>query len=99
MLVPPVPRGGATLAPAPFASATFPPWTTTSAPASLLPSVTPAARELLDVLNRSDADRAALIGRLYARADARWLAELLIDIDIDSDDITRMHIAYGCGEC
>jgi hypothetical protein len=39
-----------------------------------------------------------LIGRLYARADARWLAELLIDMDIDSDDITRMHIAYGRGE-
>jgi hypothetical protein len=36
----------------------------------------PAARELLDVLERPDADRAALIGRLYARDDARWLAEL-----------------------
>jgi hypothetical protein len=58
----------------------------------------PAARELLDVLTRSDADRAALIGRLHLRKDATWLAELLIDIESDPDDITRMHIAYGCGE-
>jgi hypothetical protein len=31
------------------------------------------ARELLDVLTRSEADRAALIGRLSLRADAEWL--------------------------
>jgi hypothetical protein len=31
----------------------------------------PGARELLGILERSDADRAALIGRLYAREDAR----------------------------
>lgn len=36
----------------------------------------PAARELLDVLERSDADRAALIGRLHVRDDAARLAEL-----------------------
>ena len=35
----------------------------------------PAARELLNVLERSDADRAALIGRLHIRDDAMWLAE------------------------
>jgi hypothetical protein len=35
----------------------------------------PAARELLEILERSDADRAALIGRLHARDDAAWLAE------------------------
>ena len=29
-----------------------------------------AARELLEVLERSDADRAALIARLYVRDDA-----------------------------
>jgi hypothetical protein len=34
----------------------------------------PAARELLEVLERSDADRAALIARLHARDDAAWLA-------------------------
>ena len=39
----------------------------------------PAARELLDVLKRSDADRAALIGRRYVRDEAAWLAELLMD--------------------
>ena len=38
----------------------------------------PAARELLEVLERSDADRAALIGRLHVRDDAAWLAELLM---------------------
>ena len=37
----------------------------------------PEARELLEAITRSDADRAALIGRLYARADGEWLAELL----------------------
>jgi hypothetical protein len=31
------------------------------------------------VLTRSEADRAALIGRLSQRADAEWLAELLIE--------------------
>jgi hypothetical protein len=40
-----------------------------------------AASELLDVLGRSDADRAALIGRLHSRDDARWLAQLLIDLE------------------
>jgi hypothetical protein len=32
------------------------------------------AAELLDVLTRPDADRAALIGRLHQREDATWLA-------------------------
>jgi hypothetical protein len=41
------------------------------------------ARELLDVLTRPDADRAALIGRLHQREDAAWLAELLIDLEED----------------
>ena len=31
----------------------------------------PAARALLEILGRSDAVRAAVIGRLYARDDAR----------------------------
>jgi hypothetical protein len=52
----------------------------------------PAARELLDVLTRSDADRAALIGRLHLREDASWLTELLIDIESDPDDITRVEL-------
>ena len=52
----------------------------------------PAARELLDVLTRDDTDRAALIGRLHKRHDTTWLAELLMDIESDPDDITRMQI-------
>jgi hypothetical protein len=55
----------------------------------------PAALELLDVLTRSEADRAALTVRLYRREDARWLAEVLIDIETDPDDITRMRLADG----
>jgi hypothetical protein len=50
----------------------------------------PAARELLDVLTRSDVDRAALIGRLHQRQDAGWLAELLMEIESDTDDLTRL---------
>lgn len=46
----------------------------------------PAARELLEVLERSDADRAALIGRLHVRDDAAWRAELLMDLE---DDVAR----------
>jgi hypothetical protein len=52
----------------------------------------PAARELLDVLTRSDADRAALIGRLLLRDDASWLGELLIEIESDPDDLTRLKL-------
>jgi hypothetical protein len=50
----------------------------------------PAARELLDVITRPDADRAALIGRLYARDDARWLAELLMDLQGEDGEPTRL---------
>ncbi len=52
----------------------------------------PAARELLDVLTRSDADRAALIGRLHIREGAAWLAELLIEIESDPEDIIRLQM-------
>jgi hypothetical protein len=52
----------------------------------------PAARELLEVLERSDADRAALIGRLYVREDAAWLAELLIDLEDDVGEIARLRL-------
>jgi hypothetical protein len=51
-----------------------------------------AAQELLDVLTRSDADRAPLIGRLHGREDAAWLAELLIEIESDPDDLTRLKL-------
>jgi hypothetical protein len=48
------------------------------------------ARELWDVLTRPDADRAALIGRLSLRADGEWLAEVLIDLDVDEP--ARLHM-------
>lgn len=50
------------------------------------------ARELLDVLTRPDDERAAMIGRLHQRDNARWLAELLIEIESDPDDITRLQL-------
>jgi hypothetical protein len=52
----------------------------------------PASREFLDVLTRSEADRAVLIGRLYVRKGTAWLAEMLTDIESDPDDITRLQI-------
>lgn len=50
----------------------------------------PAARELLDVLERSDSDRAVLTGRLHVRDDAAWLAELLMDLEDDAGEIARL---------
>lgn len=52
----------------------------------------PGAREFLEALERSDEERAALIGRLYARDDARWLAELLIDLEDDVGEIARLRL-------
>ncbi len=48
------------------------------------------ARDLLDVLTRTEADRAALIGRLHLRDDAAWLAELLVDLEVDEP--ARLHL-------
>lgn len=53
----------------------------------------PAARELLDAITRSDADRAALIGRLYTRSDTEWLAELLMDLEGEEGEPARLHLA------
>lgn len=55
----------------------------------------PAARELLGILERSDADRAALIGRLHLRDDAAWLAELLIDLEYDVGEIARLRLVHA----
>lgn len=52
----------------------------------------PAARELLDAITRPDADRAALIGRLYARADGEWLAELLMDLEGEEGERARLQL-------
>jgi hypothetical protein len=53
----------------------------------------PAARELLDAITRTDADRAELIGRLCARADGEWLAELLIDLEGEEGEPARLRLA------
>jgi hypothetical protein len=58
----------------------------------------PAAPELLEVLERSDADRATLIGRLHAREDARWLAELLIDLEDEVGEMARLRLMDGLRE-
>ena len=50
------------------------------------------ARELLDVLTRSPENKAALIGRLYSRGDATWLAEFLTEIESDPDDLARIQL-------
>lgn len=52
----------------------------------------PAATELLEVLNRSHEDRAHLIGRLLARDDTTQLAEALIEVESDPDEITRLRL-------
>ena len=48
------------------------------------------ACELLDVLTRPEADRAALIGRLSLRDDGEWLAEPLIDLE--GDETARLNL-------
>ena len=50
----------------------------------------PACRELLSVLERREPERAALIGRLYARGQA--LAEVLADVEADPDDLVRLRL-------
>ena len=51
------------------------------------------AAELLDAISRPEADRAALVGRLSLRDDARWLAEVLIDLE--TDEVTRLQVVEG----
>jgi hypothetical protein len=52
----------------------------------------PAAREFLDVLTRPEAARAEVIGRLYSRADTTELAEALIELESDPDDLSRLRL-------
>ena len=52
----------------------------------------PAARGLLDVLTRPEPERAALIGRLSQYEGATGLARLLIDMESDPEDITRLQV-------
>jgi hypothetical protein len=55
------------------------------------------AAELLDVLTRPDADRAALIGRLHQRQDAAWIVEVLIDLEEDEPARLRLVAALRTG--
>jgi hypothetical protein len=45
--------------------------------------------------SRPDADRAALIGRLHAREDARLLAELDIDLEDEPGELVRLKLVDG----
>lgn len=45
------------------------------------------------MLERSDADRVALIGRLHVRDDAVWLAELLMGLKDEVGEIARLRLA------
>ena len=44
------------------------------------------------MLERSDADPAALISRLYLREDATWLAELLMDLEDEVGEMARLRL-------
>ena len=44
------------------------------------------------MLERSDADREALIGRLHPREDAAWLAELLMDLEDDVGEVAWLRL-------
>ena len=52
----------------------------------------PASRGLLDVLTCPEPERAALIRRLSQYEGAAGLARLLIDIESDPDDFTRLRV-------
>jgi hypothetical protein len=53
------------------------------------------AKQLLGALERSNEERAALIGRLHAREDARWLAGLLMDLEDEAGEIARIVLIAG----
>ncbi|MGZ6544515.1 MAG: hypothetical protein ACXVEI_04310 [Actinomycetota bacterium] len=48
------------------------------------------ARVLLDMLTRSAAERASLIGAVAQHADGEWLASLLADFEVD--EVARLHL-------
>ena len=54
------------------------------------------ARELLDVLRRPEAERAALIGRLSQRADGERLAEVLAELQVD--EIAQLYVVGALRE-
>ncbi len=67
-------------------------------PASLGPRIVTllgpeSARDLLNALERGEAERATLIGGLTGRDDTAWLAELLTDLE--QDESARLRVAGG----
>lgn len=56
-------------------------------------SLSDRGRRLRTCGESRDADRAALIGRLCARDDARWLAEVLIDLEGEEGEPARLGLA------
>ena len=44
------------------------------------------------MLEQSDVDRAALIGRLHPRDDAAWLAEVLMDLEDEVGEVARLRL-------
>ena len=56
----------------------------------------PACRQLLAVLELPEPERAALIGRLYARGEV--LADVLADIETDPDDLVRLRLIAALRE-
>jgi len=47
-------------------------------------------RDLLKVLTANERVRADAIGKMWARADTRELADVLIDVE--SDEVVRLHL-------
>jgi HEAT repeat protein len=52
----------------------------------------PACVELLAVLELPEAERASAIGALYQTDHGQALAELLIDVEGDPDDVVRLRL-------
>ena len=44
------------------------------------------------MLERPEADRAALVGRLYRSEGGKSLAEILADVESDPDDLVRLRL-------
>jgi hypothetical protein len=59
------------------------------------PSLAPDRGRRRGILERLDVDNDALIGRLYAREDARWLAELLMDLEDEVGEMARLRLVDG----
>jgi hypothetical protein len=54
------------------------------------------AEELLSILSLGERDRAALIGKLSLREDATWIAEVLIELEVD--EMARLRLTAALRE-